>query len=209
MPLKAPPPPPAPTWTGCYLGGNVGAALDHTYVHDETPPFGPIATLDDTNVAGGGQVGCDYQFAGNWVIGVQGMIDATGSRASTTSPVLAPLTLNGSVPWFATVTGRLGFVVAPNWLLYTKGGGAWTRDNSNLTIGGTVVDTANFNLNGWTAGGGAEWRVSPCVSLFVEYDYIGFNDKLVVSSGGGNLGVAQQQIQTVLVGLNLHMLPMH
>ncbi len=32
MPLKAPPPPPAPvfTWTGCYLGGSVGGIWRQT-----------------------------------------------------------------------------------------------------------------------------------------------------------------------------------
>src|SRR5581483_5864044 len=96
---------------------------------------------------------------------------------------------------------------APNWLIYAKGGGAWTHDDSNLSVAGTIVDTANFDLSGWTAGGGVEWRLAPLWSVFAEYDYLGFSDKLVVAASGSNLGVVQQHDQLLLVGLNLRIGP--
>ena len=74
--LKAPLPPPAPvyTWTGCYLGGGSGYGMwnqDNFAVHE----IGGLATTSQTTTAGGRggfgtvQVGCDYQFSGDWVIG--------------------------------------------------------------------------------------------------------------------------------------------
>jgi outer membrane immunogenic protein len=77
MPVKArPAPTPAPVylWTGCYIGGNVGWAQESVHFDDSSG-------FDDgrrsrSGFAGGGQIGCDYQFASNWVFGVQGMIDA-------------------------------------------------------------------------------------------------------------------------------------
>lgn len=201
LPYKAPPPVAPPSWTSCYLGGNVGVSADVTHVSDEVSDY-PIARLSDTNVAGGGQIGCDYEFAGNWVIGIQGMFDGTGLQASANSPVLAPETLNGSIPWVATLTGRLGYSAAPNWLVYGKGGGAWLHTNSNLTLGGVVVDTADFDQSGVTGGGGIEWRFAPHWSVFAEYDYIYFPQRLVVSASGANLGDVAQHVQLGVVGVN-------
>jgi outer membrane immunogenic protein len=189
------------TWTGCYIGGNVGAGWSNTKVVDEVDGF-PIAQLKDTAVVGGGQIGCDYQFAGNWVIGVQAMADASDLKADANSPVLDPLTLHGSIPWFATATARIGFVPVADWLLYAKGGGAWTHTNSNLTFEGVVVDTAKFSQSGWTGGVGAEWKLASNWSVFAEYNYLGFSDKVVISTSGSNLGKVRQDVQTVQVGLN-------
>jgi len=208
MQVKAPvyqAPPPiaiAPSWTGCYIGGNMGVGWVDSHVRDEIDGS-PIASLSDTNVVGGGQVGCDYQFTGYWVIGVQGMIDGSALKASTTSPVLNPLTLQGKIPWFATVTGRLGYAFAPNALFYAKGGGAWTHSTATLFLDSTVIDSVGFDQSGWTAGGGVEWRFSSGWSIFVEYDYLGFRDKTVSFPNTNNIGVVRQNVQVVLVGVNL------
>ena len=63
---KAPPVYQAPpSWSGCYLGGNVGAGWDKAQ-SDGTgfagtsfvPPFDYGSAI-----IGGGQIGCEYQFA--------------------------------------------------------------------------------------------------------------------------------------------------
>lgn len=202
---KAPPPVVTKTWTGCYGGGNVGIAWSHTNVNDEISGA-PIATLDATDIAGGGQVGCDYQFMGNWMVGVQGMYDATGLKQDTTSPLLGPLTLYGSIPWVATATGRLGYVVIPDLLVYAKGGGAWTHTDSSLFVTGTstVINSVGFNQSGWTAGGGAEWMFAPNWSVFAEYDYLGFNDVTVSFPNSNNIGTVHQYVQVGLIGVNFH-----
>jgi outer membrane immunogenic protein len=205
LPVKAPiykaPPVVAQTWTGCYIGGSVGSGWSHTNVNDEISGA-PIAELRASALVGGGQIGCDYQFAGDWLIGVQGMYDASGLKADTTSPVLAPLTLHGSIPWFATATARLGYVAAPNWLFYVKGGGAWTHTDATLLFAGTVVDTASFDQSGWTGGGGVEWKFAPNWSVFAEYDYLGFRDKTVTFASGANIGTVHQNVQVALIGVN-------
>jgi outer membrane immunogenic protein len=204
MPAKAPPAPVVVyTWTGCYIGGNVGAAWEHTDVRDEIAGY-PIASLSATSVIGGGQVGCDYQFASNWVIGVQGMLDATGLKADTTSVPLGPLTLHGKIPWVATVTGRIGYAPNPRLLIYAKGGGAWTHTDSSLFVTGvgTVIDSVGFSQSGWTAGGGAEWMLARNWSMFAEYNYLGFTDKTVYFPNTTNIGTVRQHVQAALIGFN-------
>jgi Opacity protein and related surface antigens len=193
---------PPPTWTGCYIGGNVGAGWSHTDVNDEISGA-PIVSLSGAGIVGGGQVGCDYQFAGNWVIGVQGMFDGSGLKSDVSSTILSPAdTLHGSIPWFATATARLGYVVVPNLLVYAKGGGAWTHTDASLLVSGAVVDTGSFDQSGWTAGGGAEWMFAPNWSVFAEYDYLGFTDKTVTLASGANIGTVHQNVQVGLIGVN-------
>src|SRR5262245_15282681 len=70
-PVAVPPAPPPVTWTGCYIGANIGGIFEHGEVD-----FGLAdVSRDNGGFAGGGQIGCDYQFAGGWVIGFRNMFD--------------------------------------------------------------------------------------------------------------------------------------
>jgi outer membrane immunogenic protein len=204
-PVKAPPPMfVAPSWTGCYVGGNLGAGWDNTTVTDPTTGA-TFGTFTNTAFVGGGQVGCDYQFAAtNWVLGIQGMFDGSMLKANAVAGAAAPFTIHGELPWFGTLTGRLGYAVVPNWLLYAKGGAAWTHVNASVIDPlGVTRETLGFDQSGWTVGGGAEWKIAPNWSVFAEYDYLGFNDKLVTSQFFGGTGNVHQNVQVVLVGVNL------
>src|SRR5260370_39875329 len=79
MAVKAPPPPPAPvySWTGCYIGGNLGGVWENDTttggLSDPGAAFPGLfpgvipATFNydrDSGLAGG-QVGCNYQLP-NW-----------------------------------------------------------------------------------------------------------------------------------------------
>src|SRR5581483_7120973 len=66
---KAPPAPMTPyfTWTGCYIGGNVGGAYAYKSFSDTAGFYTGIPGQDlgshgATGFIGGGQVGCDYQI---------------------------------------------------------------------------------------------------------------------------------------------------
>src|SRR4051794_9753715 len=64
-------------WTGCFVGGSVGglwATKDWT-VNAADPFFTTgraFGSHDANSWLGGVQVGCDYQFAGGFVVGIQG-----------------------------------------------------------------------------------------------------------------------------------------
>ena len=91
-PIYQPPPPPPPvfSWTGCYVGANVGGGWASKSSNDVAGAVTGVAGTDlgshtASGVIGGGQVGCDYQ-AGAWVFGVQGMFDGSGMEGSNTDP---------------------------------------------------------------------------------------------------------------------------
>src|SRR5471032_2632415 len=76
MPVKGPYAARAPafSWTGCYLGLNGGYGWSKQRLTNSTSG----ALFNDFTADGGavgGQIGCDYQFNNNWVIGIQGMWD--------------------------------------------------------------------------------------------------------------------------------------
>jgi outer membrane immunogenic protein len=212
LPVKAPPPPPAPVyaWTGCYIGGNIGWA----HVSREFRNFGEFNNSNNGSdgFAGGGQIGCDYQFASNsnWVIGIQGMFDGTDISHNRVSVLFPGLTFHSKVQWFGTVTGRLGYLLAPSFLIYAKGG--WGSVNGRLsvtdTVTGTVLTTGNDrNVSGGDVGGGFEWMFTPNSnwSLWVEYDHIFGEHKTLVFR---NLQLVtfservQRDFDKVLVGVN-------
>src|SRR3954453_24017771 len=87
LPVKAPPVAAAVpySWTGCHVGGHVGAGWDRSTYSDPgtfVPGFGSIQNFapagasfsghGDAAFLGGAQAGCDYKFASRWVIGVGG-----------------------------------------------------------------------------------------------------------------------------------------
>src|SRR5262245_27774680 len=123
-PAKGPPliAPIGPTWTGCFLGFNVGGGWAHKQYND------PILGLDlesnhVTGVVGGGQIGCDYQV-GVVVVGVQGMFNGAHLEGRHfVNPIFN--FIETKIPWYATATARVGFAVNPYLLAYVRGGVAW------------------------------------------------------------------------------------
>jgi outer membrane immunogenic protein len=229
---KAPivaPPPPAYSWTGCYAGAHVGWGWGvNRYGESSTFSTSGVGSLDTSGALFGGQVGCNYQFAGwspwsgsNWVIGVQGDFAGTDFNGKGADPLGdGDHLVSVKTEWLASVTGRLGLTAFNNQaLFYVKGGGAWARnqwDISQLSPPFGEFDRGTFNetRSGWTIGGGAEWTLwSPNWTAFLEYNYYQLNGGTTVtgvhtpcpaSSGGtcNQFNTGRQEIQTIKVGVN-------
>jgi outer membrane immunogenic protein len=75
-PYKAPPPVPVYSWSGCYVAGGGGYGMWNqdvfTIDSDSGNVTGPTTTAGGRGWFGTGQVGCDFQFAGDFVIGAFG-----------------------------------------------------------------------------------------------------------------------------------------
>jgi outer membrane immunogenic protein len=209
-----PPPPPVPifSWNGCYIGGNIGGGWASKSSNDITGAVTGVIGADlgshtASGFIGGGQIGCDYQ-AGVWVVGVQGMFDGSGMQGSNTDAT-GVFAVNSSIPWLATVTGRVGVTATPTVLVYAKGGGAWVRDNytlSSIAPGGTALANANPTASGWTVGGGVEWSFAGNWSAFAEYNYLDFGTPGVTFTsivGGPTFPInVKENINSFMVGVN-------
>jgi outer membrane immunogenic protein len=216
---------PVTSWTGCYAGGNIGGGWAHSRADDTAPGGGgltDIASNTATGVVGGGQIGCDLQF-GNWVVGARGLFD--GANIAGSSPLSSAAVASGNwspterfgfkTSWFGTLTGRVGYAVQPQWLIYLDGGAAWTRnqytdsDTSNF-FGAPFSGSATATRAGWTVGAGLEYKFLENWSVFAEYDFIELGGRNVsIVYGPTTAGIenpysyhAVQNFQTVLFGVN-------
>jgi opacity protein-like surface antigen len=213
------------TWTGCYLGGQIGGGFAKK---DITDPVGLVqesflpgsttgittAGLSPSGVVIGGQVGCDYQFAPSWVIGIEGAAAGSTMKASgiVGLPAGNPDTalVEAKTDFLTSVTGRLGYAF-DRVLVYGKGGVAMAADRYDVSgsFAGTPFGfTGLENRFGWTAGAGVEWMLTQHWSVNLEYDYYGFGTKTIAMYDPtnvllGNVDV-RQSIQVVKVGFNFH-----
>src|SRR5262249_14910709 len=129
--------------------------------------FGESLGAHDVNGwLGGLQAGCDYQFAGGFVIGLAGdyaWTDAEGAHDSTREIGVA---YHSRARSLSSVTGRVGY----GWdrfLGYVRGGAAWERDDywATTIILGTAY-TARETRSGWTIGVGGEYAFTRFLSAF-------------------------------------------
>jgi len=174
---KAPIAPPIFNWTGFYIGVNAGIGGNKT---DYSYGFGgtPFASSDLTSFGafGGGQIGYNWQFAGNWVVGVEADIQAAGLKSELNSTI-APFSISTGTEmrYFGTVRGRIGYAF-DRILVYGTGGYAYGSEDTKLTVNpGFFGFSRSADLSGWTAGGGVEYAVTNNLSLKTEYLYLEFD----------------------------------
>ena len=214
MPVKAPMPPPPPpfSWTGFYIGGNVGVAWGERNVTDVTGLT--FSHRTDSALIGGGQVGFNYQM-GTLVLGVEGDFDWAGSN-NRNDPGVAVLNSILRVDLrdrtVATLAARFGFA-AERWLFYGKAGGGWVGV-SNFTItnltppGGAITIGNSRNNSGFLVGAGFEFAVANNWTLKAEYDYVGLSSRTFVVPVGAPALVGDvftnrsHNIQEFKVGFN-------
>jgi outer membrane immunogenic protein len=232
LPLKSEVPYVAPrfSWTSCYLGGHVGGGFARK---DMTDPVqlvqdtfgGPgtttgVTTVNTTptGVVIGGQIGCDYEFASNLVIGIEGAASGSTMRGSALVGLPAGnpgdlALVQANTDFLASVTGRIGYAF-DNVLLYAKGGFAVAGDKYNVS-GGDFAGSGPYNFQGldnrygWVVGGGVDWAFSRHWSVNFEYDYYKFGNgnilmnEMIIPAGAGVVDV-KQTVQVVKVGVNFH-----
>jgi outer membrane immunogenic protein len=164
---------PVYSWTGCYIGGEVGYAWDrsqHTFNNGA-----PSGTSNPRGALGGGLLGCNYQIS-NFVIGIEGDYEAADlTGGSFTNLTGATSVGSARMKSDDSVRGRLGVVVFDRSLLYVTGGWASAR----YSFGGGPVPQPpccgfSSSPNGWTVGGGWEYAFLPSWTARVEYRHSDF-----------------------------------
>ena len=187
---KAPPPPPAWSWTGFYVGGNVGGVANDSTVENGPPgPNGVFLTGGPCSNNGSGFIG-GFQAGYNWqisqaVIGIEG--DISWSSLSRSSPVTAPAidTFSSRLNWLATIRGRLGWAF-DRLLVYGTGGVAFAdlSDQYTSLVGIPFTATPSSSRTGWTAGGGVEYAVTTNWTVKVEYLHVDLGSKSALDNFG-------------------------
>ena len=215
VPYKAPPPPPpAFSWTGFYIGGNVGGAW---FQNGVTDTFGLNFNNGNNNgvLIGGGQVGFNYQVS-NIVWGVEADFDGASNNNNNNNGVFVPVLgqtvqVTANDRWVTTIAARLG-VAYDRVLFYVKGGGGWVGFNgftvTNLNTGASFTGTGSSSDGGWLVGGGFEWAFADNWSARFEYDFLGLGSRtFTVPAGspflaGDTFTTGNRNLQMATVGIN-------
>jgi outer membrane immunogenic protein len=193
---KAPPPVMAPiyNWTGFYIGGHVGGAWTGN----------SNIGGNDGRFLGGIQGGADYQFAPNWVLGVEAQYSWLAHNDSGTA-FLPNGVVTRDNKGLGSVTGRLGWTWGPG-LLYVKGGYAFTDTSLGVSLAGVPVafGTTGNDKSGYTVGAGLEYMFAPNWSVKGEYQYYNFGSTTFVAPTPVGLQGAsfRNDEHTVKVGVN-------
>jgi outer membrane immunogenic protein len=130
-------------WTGFYVGGHLG--------------YGRENGSDADGFIGGLQVGYNWQFNRNWVIGIEGDYTFT----DITEP-----TIPAKVDYFASVRGRLGYAMGRTLIYGTGGWGTAQVTGAGVTVTGDA----------WVLGAGLEWAFDRNWSARAEFLHYEFDD---------------------------------
>ena len=137
------------TWTGPYIGANIGYQFGNT----------SFFNLEPSGVAGGVQGGYNWQF-GQIVVGGEADFQFSGADDTTFAAY------KFSNPWFGTVRARLGYAMN-NILFYATGGFAYGKGE---------LDYLGFSedhiLGGWSVGAGLEVGLTRNLSARAEYLFV-------------------------------------
>jgi outer membrane immunogenic protein len=196
---KAPSMPAVPAtiydWTGFYIGGHVGGAFEGNN----------SLAGNDGRFLGGVQGGFDYQFAPNWVTGIEAQYSWM-NRNTTGMTIPGGVVVTDRQDQLGSVTGRIGYTWGPG-LIYAKGGYAFRADSNNVgvTVGGVpaaFATTGNHN-DGWTVGAGLEYMFAPNWSAKAEYQYYNFGNTTFTTGPAPIVGQRfRDDDHTVKVGVN-------
>jgi outer membrane immunogenic protein len=134
-------------------------------------------------VIGGAHIGYQVQI-NQWILGIEGSVDGTtltktvtfGSGDGTVVSAQTNADVQGSI------RGKLGFAW-DRFMIYGTGGVAFGgfRTNINVANSGTTTRVpffASLDVSttrvGWTAGGGAQYAITPNWWVFAEYRFSDF-----------------------------------
>jgi outer membrane immunogenic protein len=190
MPYKAPGYAPAFSWTGTYVGANLGGVwgsfdVNPATTNNLTGAVGApgVMSINNSNVIGGFQAGYNWQI-GQWVLGLEQDYQFTGLKQTATFAAPAGLFLVGDsfavkTDYLAATRARVGMA----WdraLVYVAGGletGEFDVASSYVArgaggspaLGFTDADKLHFGFN---VGAGIDYAVTNNVFIGVEYRYL-------------------------------------
>jgi outer membrane immunogenic protein len=231
MPVKAPPPAPAPSsydlWVGFYTGGSIGGRWSQeTWTTLNFGSSGPATNIDNpvnfdaTRLRLGGYIGYNWRIASSWLAGLEADIASADSSGSHT-PFPGGI-IYGSAPgfdlvtaklgWDGSVRARLGVLVNPTWLVYGTGGVAWQeiKTTSTCAVGSAgycavpVTGSTSTDKAGWTIGGGVETALTNHWLARIEYRYADFGNVTNVlppAPHSGMISNVSVKTNTALLGL--------
>jgi outer membrane immunogenic protein len=171
---------PAFSWTGFYLGGELGwIQSSPTYTTGAVllgAPFVVTTASDKNGLSYGILAGYNYQ-AGQLVLGVEGDFQGWTVGEIRSTAVTGDF-LTARSKWGGSIRGRLGYA-ADRVLLYVAGGAAFVSSETSIPFTGISIGGDDTRV-GWTAGAGFDYALTNNWFTGVEYRYSQYQAKSFV-----------------------------
>ncbi len=174
----APPPSTAPSWEGFYVGGDVGYGFGVDGFDINTFEFSGTSMAVNTDFVGsqgfvGGVLGgYNHMLTPRWLIGIE--VDASWSNISHSDTLNDGfgdvITQKIAQQQVYSARARVGYLLAPETLLYGTAGGAWSQFAYSLNYpAGSYSESDTSWLAGVQFGAGIETQFAPGWSARLEY----------------------------------------
>ena len=220
LPIAMEPMAPAPiesvalfTWSGFYVGANVGYGWGRDDVvgvgtRPQPGAYGNIGTFDPKGWLGGVQAGFNWQMD-QFVVGIEGDVqwtgvdDRIGSRNTTGGPAgFATASATTDIDWYGTLRARAG-VAMDRILLYGTGGLAFGNVDYRVNVTAPAAQTIRSSDTEWgyALGAGVEFAFNENLSAKAEYMFVDLGVDETLRSANFST-VPTSQLHTVRVGLN-------
>lgn len=197
---------PAFTWTGFYVGADLGGAFG--YAKDSVwyngVNYGSKA-FNSNGVVGGIHAGYNYQMgavvlggeADLWYNGISSNASFAGNGAVAV--------LKNELGWQGSIRARAGYAIDRALLFVTAGvaiAAPQTSLSASSNLGGLAVSASDTRA-GFTVGGGAEYAFTNNWIGKIEYRYADFGTKTIAGANSVNGAVKNSaQVNTVTAGVS-------
>jgi outer membrane immunogenic protein len=151
------------TWNGAYIGLNAGYGFGSSQWIDTVTQASTNKFSTNGGMVGG-TIGYNVQL-GSVVVGVEGDLDWSGIKGSTTTVCIS--TCETSNSWLGTARGRIGYAF-DRFLPYFTGGAAFGQVKGSAAGFGSFSQTSV----GWTFGAGLEYAFIDHWTAKLEYLYV-------------------------------------
>lgn len=170
-------------WTGFYAG--VFGSYTGGMTSSTNTVSGVVTDIATRGAGLGVTVGANYQYE-QLVFGAEADVGWSGATGTTACVILTTSDCSADVRWSGALKARAG-VALDSVLLFGTAGLVVAEGVGKTTPAAAGTDgiyTAGFV--GWTAGLGAEVKVSEAVSVKAEYSYIDYGKQTAPSGALGN-----------------------
>ena len=205
-------PTPAPyafSWTGAYVGGQLGGIQNRI-----SGPFTTAAgvgginggySTSRTSFMLGAYAGYNYQFAGNIVVGVETDINAVlGNRGRVnnfTGPSAGVYDITTRQTYNGAIRGRLGYAY-DRALFYVAGGFAYGDAKTTYAFTGLAPFAShNSSHTGYTLGAGVDYAITNNIIARLEYRYTDLGHKSFVDTTNNVADRVKLRSNAVLLGV--------
>lgn len=195
------------SWTGLYAGIDAGYAWSKIGMSIPAVPAVGTAEAKPKGFTFGGHLNYLYQFNNPIVIGAEGDISWLDGDATGSFPGFPTQGVSASQKWDASVRGVLG-AAFDRVLVYGTGGWSWLHIDgcgfvfaTNTCFPGTDISGTH---DGWTAGGGIAYAITPNVVVRVEYLHADYGTVTIAGTGfNGGIADVSEKTDKIRAGLSI------